>query len=412
MAGRHFLFVPGPTNVPDRVQRAMLVAMEDHRSSKFPELTLPLFEDLKKVFKSTDGQVFIFPSSGTGAWEASLSNTLSPGDKVLASRFGQFSHLWIDLAQRLGLDVQVLEEEWGTGVKPDKIEAILRDDKSHQIKAVLAVHNETATGVTSDIGAVRKAIDAAGHPALLYVDGVSSIGSLDFRADEWRVDLAVAGSQKGLMLPAGLGIVCASPRALAAAKTAGLKRVYFDFADQIKANATGYFPYTPPLPLLYGLRESLRILFEEKLEHVFERHHVLASGVRAAVKAWGLHPCAKEPKWDSDTVTAIVVPPGFNGADVIDAAYRRYNLSLGAGLSQVAGKVFRIGHLGDLNDLMVLGAIAGAEMAMRDVGIDVTLGSGVGAAQTHFRSTVMAKEKKPTEEERFAEVHPEGVLND
>ncbi|WOJ88152.1 aminotransferase class V-fold PLP-dependent enzyme [Methylocapsa polymorpha] len=412
MAGRHFLFVPGPTNVPDRVQRAMLVAMEDHRSSKFPELTLPLFEDLKKVFKSTDGQVFIFPSSGTGAWEASLSNTLSPGDKVLASRFGQFSHLWIDLAQRLGLDVQVLEEEWGTGVKPDKIEAILRDDKSHQIKAVLAVHNETATGVTSDIGAVRKAIDAAGHPALLYVDGVSSIGSLDFRADEWRVDLAVAGSQKGLMLPAGLGIVCVSPRALAASKTAGLKRVYFDFADQIKANATGYFPYTPPLPLLYGLRESLRILFEEKLEHVYERHHVLAGGVRAAVKAWGLHPCAKESKWDSDTVTAIVVPQGINGADVIDAAYRRYNLSLGAGLSQVAGKVFRIGHLGDLNDLMVLGAIAGAEMAMRDVGIDITLGSGVGAAQTHFRSTVLAKEKKPTEQERFAEVHPEGVLND
>lgn len=412
MAGRHFLFVPGPTNVPDRVSRAMHVAMEDHRSSKFPELTLPLFQDLKKVFKSVDGQVFIFPSSGTGAWEASLSNTLSPGDKVLASRFGQFSHLWIDLAQRLGLDVQVLEEEWGTGVKPDKIESILRADSSHQIKAVLAVHNETATGVTSDIGAVRQAMDAANHPALLYVDGVSSIGSLDFRADDWRVDLAIAGSQKGLMLPAGLGIVCASPRALAATKTAGLKRVYFDFGDMIKANATGYFPYTPALPMLYGLREALKILFEEKLEHVFERHHVLASGVRAAVKAWGLHPCAKEAKWDSDTVTAIVVPQGFNGADVIDVAFRRYNLSLGAGLSQVAGKVFRIGHLGDLNDLMVLGAIAGAEMAMQDVGIDVTLGSGVGAAQAVFRSTVMAKEKKPTEQERFAEVHPEGVLND
>jgi alanine-glyoxylate transaminase/serine-glyoxylate transaminase/serine-pyruvate transaminase len=412
MAGRHFLFVPGPTNVPDRVLRAMLVAMEDHRSSKFPELTLPLFQDLKKVFKSTDGQVFIFPSSGTGAWEAGFSNTLSPGDKVLASRFGQFSHLWIDMAQRLGLDVQVLEEEWGTGVKPEKIEEILRADKAHAIKGVMAVHNETATGVTSDIGAVRKAIDAANHPALLFVDGVSSIGSLDFRTDEWRVDLAIAGSQKGLMLPAGLGIVCASPRAIEASKTAGLKRVFFDFNDMIKANATGYFPYTPALPMLYGLRESLKILFEEKLEHVFERHHVLAGGVRAAVKAWGLKPCATEPKWYSDTVTAIVVPPGINGADVIDAAYRRYNLSLGAGLSQVAGKVFRIGHLGDLNDLMVLGAIGGAEMAMADVGIDVKLGSGVGAAQAHFRAHVMAKEKKPTEQERFAEVHPEGVLND
>jgi alanine-glyoxylate transaminase / serine-glyoxylate transaminase / serine-pyruvate transaminase len=412
MAGRHFLFVPGPTNVPERVTRAMMVAMEDHRSSKFPELTLPLFQDLKKVFKSTDGQVFIFPSSGTGAWEASLCNTLSPGDKVLASRFGQFSHLWIDLAQRIGLDVQVLEEEWGTGVKPDKVESILRADKTHRIKAVLAVQNETATGVTSDIAAVRKAMDAAGHQAMLYVDGVSSIASIDFRMDDWRVDLAVAGSQKGLMLPAGLGIVCASPRALAAYNGAGLKRVYFDFGDMMKANATGYFPYTPSLPMLYGLRESLRILFEEKLERVFERHNVLASGVRAAVKAWGLQLCAKEPKWHSDTVTAIVVPPGFNGADVIDAAFRRYNLALGAGLSQVAGKVFRIGHLGDLNDLMVLAALSGTEMAMRDVGIDIKLGSGVAAAQDYFRSTVMAKEKKPTDQEHFAELHPEGVLND
>jgi alanine-glyoxylate transaminase / serine-glyoxylate transaminase / serine-pyruvate transaminase len=413
MAGRHFLFVPGPTNIPDRVTRAMMVAMEDHRSSKFPELTLPLFRDLKRVFKTTDGQVFIFPSSGTGAWEASLCNTLSPGDKVLASRFGQFSHLWIDLAQRIGLDVQILEEEWGTGVKPDKVESVLRADKSHQIKAVLAVQNETATGVTSDIEAVRKAMDAAGHPAMLHVDGVSSIASIDFRMDEWRVDLAVAGSQKGLMLPAGLGIVCASPRALAAYKTAGLKRVYFDFGDMMKANATGYFPYTPALPMLYGLREALNMLLEEeKLQHVFERHHVLASGVRAAVKAWGLQLCATEPQWYSDTVTAIVVPPGFNGADVIDAAFRRYNLSLGAGLSQVAGKVFRIGHLGDLNDLMVLGAIAGAEMAMRDIGIEIQLGSGVAAAQAHFRSTIMAKEKKPTDQEHFAQLHPEGVLND
>jgi alanine-glyoxylate transaminase/serine-glyoxylate transaminase/serine-pyruvate transaminase len=237
-------------------------------------------------------------------------------------------------------------------------------------------------------------MDAAKHPAMLYVDGVSSIASLDFRMDEWGVDLAITGSQKGLMLPAGLGIVCASPKALAAMKDAKCRKCYFDFTDHMKANATGYFPYTPALPLLYGLRESLAVLQEEGLENVFARHHHLAEGARAAVKAWGLKICAKEPKWHSDTVTAIMVPQGFNGADVIDRAYRRYNLALGAGLSQVAGKLFRIGHLGDLNELMLLGAIAGAEMAMRDVGIEVELGSGVGAAQAQFRGAAQAKEKK------------------
>jgi alanine-glyoxylate transaminase / serine-glyoxylate transaminase / serine-pyruvate transaminase len=411
MPGRNFLFVPGPTNVPDRVMRAMMVAMEDHRSSKFPELTLWLFKELKKIFKTEAGQVFIFPSSGTGGWEAALSNTLSPGDKVLAPRFGQFSHLWIDLAQRIGLDVTIQDEEWGTGASPERIEEALRADRNHSITAVLIVHNETATGVTSDVAAVRRGIDAARHPAMLCVDGVSSIGSIDFRMDEWGVDLGVTGSQKGLMLPAGLGIVCASPKALAAHKSARCTRTYFDFADQIKANATGYFPYTPSLPMLYGLRESLNILFEERLNRVFERHQVLAEGVRAAVKAWGLQLCAKEPKWFSNTVSAVMVPTGFNGADVIDVAFRRYNLALGAGLSKVAGKLFRIGHLGDLNDLMVLGALAGAEMAMRDVGIDVTLGSGVAAAQVHFRAAIMAKDKAPTEAERFAETHPEGVVH-
>jgi alanine-glyoxylate transaminase / serine-glyoxylate transaminase / serine-pyruvate transaminase len=392
--GNNFLFVPGPTNVPDRVLRAMHVAMEDHRSSDFPKLTLPLFEDLKKVFKTKDGQVFIFPSSGTGAWEAALTNTRAPGDKLLASRFGQFSHLWIDLARRHGLEVIVQEEEWGTGASPERIEEALRADKNHEIKGVMVVHNETATGVTSDVAAVRRAIDAARHPALLYVDGVSSIGSLDFRMDEWGVDLAITGSQKGLMLPAGLGIVCASKKALAAMQDGNCKRCYFDFTDHIKANAMGYFPYTPSLPMLYGLREALDILAEEGLENVFARHHHLAGGARAAVAAWGLKVCAKEPKWYSDTVTAIMVPPGFNGADVIDVAYRRYNLALGAGLSQVAGKLFRIGHLGDLNELMLLGAISGAEMAMRDVGIDIALGSGVAAAQAHFRGAAQAKEKK------------------
>lgn len=392
--GRNFLFVPGPTNTPDRILRAMHVAMEDHRSPDFPKLTLPLFEDMKKVFKTKDGQVFIYPSSGTGAWEAALTNTRSPGDKMVASRFGQFSHLWIDLATRHGLDVIVQEEEWGTGASPERIEEALRADKKHEIKGVMVVHNETATGVTSDVGAVRRAMDAAKHPALLYVDGVSSIASLDFRMDEWGVDLAITGSQKGLMLPAGLGIVCASPKALAAMKDAKCRKCYFDFTDHMKANPTGYFPYTPALPLLYGLRESLAVLQEEGLENVFARHHHLAEGARAAVKAWGLKPCAKEPKWNSDTVTAIMVPQGFNGADVIDRAYRRYNLALGAGLSQVAGKLFRIGHLGDLNELMLLGAIAGAEMAMRDVGIEVELGSGVGAAQAQFRGAAQAKEKK------------------
>jgi len=392
--GRNFLFVPGPTNVPDRILRAMHIAMEDHRSSDFPKLTLPLFEDLKKIFKTREGQVVVYPSSGTGAWEAALTNTRSPGDKLLAARFGQFSSLWIELARRHGLEVIVQEEEWGTGVHPDKIEEALREDKNHEIKGVMVVHNETATGVTSDVAAVRRAMDAANHPALLYVDGVSSIASIDFRFDEWRVDLAITGSQKGLMLPAGLGIVYASKKALAAMKDGNLRHCYFDLPDQIKANATGYFPYTPALPLLYGLREALNIIDEEGLENVFARHHYLAGGARAAVHAWGLKLCAKEPKWRSDTVTAIMVPAGFNGADVIDVAYKRYNLALGAGLSQVAGKLFRIGHLGDLNELMLLGAIAGAEMAMRDTGIEVELGSGVAAAQAHFRDGVHAKIKQ------------------
>ena len=392
--GRNFLFVPGPTNVPDRILRAMHIAMEDHRSSDFPKLTLPLYEDLKRIFKTRDGEVVIFPSSGTGAWESALTNTRSPGDKMIAARFGQFSHLWIELARRHGLEVIVQEEEWGTGADPARIEEALRQDSAHEIKGVMVVHNETATGVTSDVAAVRRAIDAARHPALLYVDGVSSIASIDFRMDDWGVDLAITGTQKGLMLPAGLGIVCVSQKGLAAMKDAKCPRSYFDLADQIRANATGYFPYTPALPLLHGLRESLAMLSEEGLDNVFARHRRLADGARAAVKAWGLKLCAKEPKWHSDTVTAIMVPHGFNGADVIDRAYRRYNLALGAGLSEMAGKLFRIGHLGDLNELMLLGAIAGAEMAMREVGIEVELGSGVAAAQAEFLGTSHAKETR------------------
>jgi alanine-glyoxylate transaminase / serine-glyoxylate transaminase / serine-pyruvate transaminase len=411
MPGRNFLFVPGPTNVPDRVQRAMMVAMEDHRSSKFPELSRSVLTDLKKVFKTADGQIFIFPSSGTGAWEAALTNTLSPGDKVLASRFGQFSHLWIDMAQRLGYDVEIIEVEWGEGVPLDRYEQALKADKEHRIKAVLACQNETATGVTSDIAGVRRALDAAKHPALLYVDTVSSLVSIDFRQDEWGVDLAVSGSQKGFMLPAGLSFLGVSQKALKAMDGAKSKRCYFDLADMIKANATGYFPYTPALPMLYGLRESLNIIEEEGLDNIFARHHYLAEGVRAAVmQGWKLKLCAKEPKWYSDTVSAIVVPEGINAAHVIDVAFRRYNLALGAGLSKVAGKVFRIGHLGDLNELMLMGALAGAEMAMLDVGIKVTPGSGVGAASDYWRSHDPVAKRKVSQEQQFYAAHSTGSI--
>ena len=394
MSGRNFLFVPGPTNVPDRVLRAMNRAMEDHRSSDFPSLATPVLEDLKKIFKTGTGQAFIFPASGTGAWEASLSNTLSPGDRVIAARFGMFSHLWIDMAQRLGLQVDILDAEWGEGAPVERYHEALAADKAHRIKAVLFTHNETATGVTSDVAGIRRALNDAKHPALLMVDGVSSIASIDFRMDDWGVDLAVTGSQKGLMLPAGLGIVCASQKALALYDQAKLPRVFFDFGDMRKANATGYFPYTPSLPMLYGLRESIAMLLQEGLENVFARHHRLAEGTRRAVSAWGLELCARAPQWNSDTVTAILVPPGFNGAEVIDVAYRRYNLALGAGLARMAGKLFRIGHLGDLNELMLLGGIAGAEMAMRDVGIKVQLGSGVAAAQEYWRSTAAPLPKR------------------
>ncbi|HLJ37987.1 MAG TPA: aminotransferase class V-fold PLP-dependent enzyme [Steroidobacteraceae bacterium] len=411
MPGRNFLFVPGPTNVPDRVQRAMVVAMEDHRSSKFPELSTSVLGDLKKVFKTSTGQVFIFPSSGTGTWEAALTNTLSPGDRILAARFGQFSHLWIDMAQRLGFEVEVLEVEWGEGVPLERYAEILRADKRHQIKGVLACHNETATGVTSDIAGVRRALDAAGHPALLYVDAVSSLASIDFRMDEWGVDLAVSGSQKGLMLPAGLGLLGVSARALGAIATARSRRCYFDLTDMIKANASGYFPYTPPLPMLYGLRESLNIIFEEGLEEIFFRHHYLAEGVRAAIlKGWGLGLCAREPKWYSDTVSAVVVPEKVNAAHVIDVAFRRYNLALGAGLSKVAGRVFRIGHLGDLNELMLMAALAGAEMAMLDVGIEVRPGSGVAAASDYWRSHDPVPHKRVSREQQFYAAHSTGSI--
>ena len=385
MPGAKSLFVPGPTNVPESIRRAMDVPMEDHRAPDLPNFTLPLFADLKKVFKTETGKVFLFPASGTGGWEAALTNTLNVGDKVLASRFGHFSHLWIDMCTRLGLQVELVDCEWGTGVPTEKFQKILSADINHEIKAVLATQNETTTGVQSDIAATRRAMDAANHPALLYVDGVSSIGSVDFRMDEWGVDIAVSGSQKGFMLPAGLCIMAASERAILRSETDTMHRCYFDFKDMIATNATGYFPYTPPMTLLRGLRVAVDRLLDEGLDNVFARHNFLAEGVRRAVTAWGLDLCAKSPEWYSDTVTAIMVPEGKDANAVINHAYNRYGLSLGAGLSVVAGKVFRIGHLGDLNELMLMSAISGAEMAMRDVGIEVVLGSGVAAAQEFYR---------------------------
>lgn len=386
MIGSRGLFVPGPTNVPESVRRAIDVPMEDHRAPDLPDFMLPLFADLKKIFQTTSGQVFLIPGSGTGGWEACITNTLNVGDKVLISRFGQFSHLWTDMCERMGLEVECIDVPWGEGVPVEQYAERLAADKEHRIKAVLATQNETATGVSSDIGAVRAALDAAGHPAMLYVDGVSSIACIDFRMDEWGVDVAVSGSQKGFMLPAGLAIMAVSEKALACAETAKMHRCYFDFKDMVATNAQGYFPYTPPMPLIRGLRVAVDRLLEEGLENVFARHHRLAEGVRRGVDAWGLKLCAVDPKWHSDTVSAIVVPESVDANDVIKHAYHRYGLSLGGGLSKVAGRVFRIGHLGDLNELMLLSAMGGAEMAMRDVGMDVQPGSGVGAALEYWRT--------------------------
>ena len=387
MAGRHFLFVPGPTNVPERILRAMAVPMEDHRSSKFPELTLRCLADLKKIFKTASGTPILFPSSGTGCWEAALTNCLNPGDRVLAARFGQFTHLWIDMCQRLGFEVEALEVEWGAGTPIDRYTAALEADRKHTIKAVLVCQNETATGVTSDVAAIRRVLDETRHPALLFVDAVSALASIDFRMDEWGVDVCISGSQKGLMLPAGMGITCVSEKALAAAKSARMPRCYFDYRDMVNANATGYFPYTPSIPMLYGLRESLQMLLEEGLENVFYRHSYIAGGVRAAIVAgWKLGLCARAPHWYSDTVSAVMLPAGIDGAAIIARAFSRYNLALGAGLSRVAGKLFRIGHLGDSNELMLMAALAGAELAMLDCGVRIAAGSGVAAAAEFWRA--------------------------
>ena len=389
--GMTHLFIPGPTNIPEPVRQAMNVPMQDMRAGDFGELTLPLFEGLKQAFKTSTGRVFIFPSSGTGAWEAGITNTLDPGDRVLMSRFGQFSHLWVDMAERLGLEVECIDADWGTGVPVDLYAERLAADRDGRIKAVFVTHNETATGVTSDVAAVRAALDACGHEALLFVDGVSSIASIDFRMEEWGVDLAVAGSQKGFMLPAGLSFLGVSERALAAHQTARFRRCYFDFADMVRMNADGFFPYTPPTQLFQGLRVALDLLFDEGLEAVFSRHSRLAEGVRRGVFAWGLDLCAQEPRWYSDTVSAIRVPDRVDARDVLQIAYERYRTSFGSGLSQLAGKVFRIGHLGDLNEVSCLTALASAEMALRDAGAAIEPGAGVAAAQEWYRQTAQPR---------------------
>ena len=387
MSMQNPVFIPGPTNMPEIIRKACDMPTLDHRSPAFARMFKPAVEGVKRVLKMGEGEVIILPTTGTGGWEAAISNTLSPGDTVLAARFGMFSHRWIDMCQRHGLNVQIIESPWGQGAPLGAIEAALRADTSGKIKAVLATHNETATGVRSDIAGLRRAIDAAGHKALFMVDGVSSIGSMPFEMAAWGVDIAVAGSQKGFMLPAGLAILGVSPKALSAMETATLPRTFFDFRDMLKSYAAGGFPYTPPVGLIAGLAKAIEVLEDEGLENVYARHHRLAEGVRRAIAAWGMKPCAVSPDLYSDTVTAVVVPAGCNGTDLVKLAAEKYGVAFGVGLGEVAGKVFRIGHLGMLTDVMVLSGIATAEMCMADLGWPITLGSGVAAAQEYYRGS-------------------------
>ncbi|MGR3624573.1 L-aspartate--glyoxylate aminotransferase BhcA [Pseudophaeobacter sp.] len=387
MSFQNPVFIPGPTNIPEALRKACDMPTIDHRSPLFGQILHPAREGVRKVLKSENAEVFIFPSTGTGGWETALSNCLSAGDQILAARNGMFSHRWIDMCQRHGLEVQIVETPWGDGLPADRYAEILAADTQHQIKAVLATHNETATGVKSDIAAVRRALDAAGHPALLFVDGVSSIASMDFRMDEWGVDVAVTGSQKGFMLTAGLAIVGFSAKAMEATQAATLPRTFFDVHDMAKGYAANAYPYTPAVGLLNGLNEACKLLLDEGLDNVFARHTRIAEGVRAAVGAWGLELCATSPEVYSDTVSAIRTPEGFNATDIVTHAADKYGVAFGVGLGEVAGKVFRIGHLGSLTDVMALSGIATAEMCMVDLGLDIKLGSGVAAAQEHYRST-------------------------
>jgi alanine-glyoxylate transaminase/serine-glyoxylate transaminase/serine-pyruvate transaminase len=377
-AGRHFLQIPGPTNVPDRVLRAINRPTIDHRGPEFGELGRRVLDGLQAIFK-TRNPVVIFPASGTGAWEAALVNTLSPGDRLLMYETGHFATLWQKMAARLGLQPEFIPGDWRHGADAEAIGARLAEDREQRIKAVCVVHNETSTGATSRVVHVRKAIDQANHPALLMVDTISSLGSIDYRADEWGVDVSVAGSQKGLMLPPGLSFNSISDKARSAAKSARLPRSYWDWEDMLVNNKGGYFPYTPATNLLYGLDEAIRMLLEEGLDDVFERHARHGEAARRAVRAWGLEMLCAEPAEYSNSLTAVMMPPGHDERELRRVVLEHFDLSLGAGLTKLAGKVFRIGHLGDLNDLTLAGTLCGVEMGLGLAGIPHRKG-GVGAA--------------------------------
>jgi alanine-glyoxylate transaminase/serine-glyoxylate transaminase/serine-pyruvate transaminase len=383
--GRHFLQIPGPTNVPDRVLRAIAEPTIDHRGPEFAAMALDILEDIRPIFK-TRRPVIIYPASGTGAWEAALVNTLSPGDTVLMSETGQFAVLWAALAKKLGLEVESIPTDWRHGADADAIEARLSEDEGRRIKAVAIVHNETSTGVTSRVGDVRKALDAVGHPALLLVDTISSLASIDFRMDEWGVDVTVAGSQKGLMLPPGLAFNAISEKAIAASRHARLGRSYWSWEDMLAANAKGYFPYTPATNLLYGLRAAIAMLNEEGLEAVFARHARHAAAARAAVRAWGLEVLALEPAELSASLTAVLVPDG-QSADALRATIlESFDMSLGTGLGRLADKVFRIGHLGHFNDLMLAGTLSGIEMGLELSGVPHRPGGVLAALELLARA--------------------------
>src|SRR3990170_2361943 len=381
-SGRHFLQIPGPTNVPDRILRAIDMPTMDHRGPAFGKMGLEILAGLREVFQ-TRHFVVIYPASGTGAWEAALVNTLSPCDRVLMFETGQFATLWSKMAERLGLKVEIVPTDWRRGVDPALVEAKLKEDREHTIRAVCVVHNETSTGVTSRIAAIRTAIDAAGHPALYMVDTISSLASIDYRHDEWGVDVTVAGSQKGLMLPPGLSFNCVSPKALAASKSAKLARSYFAWDEMIANGRNGFFPYTPATNLLYGLREALAMLEEEGLEDVFARHARHAEAGRRAVRGWGLEVLATNPAEYSASLTAVLMPAGHDADRVRRIILESFDLSLGTGLGKLAGKVFRIGHLGDFNDLMLMGTLAGVEMGLTLAGVPVKQ-EGVAAAMRYL----------------------------
>lgn len=382
VAGRHFLQIPGPTNVPDRVLRAMDNPTMDHRGPDFGKMGKALLEKVRQVFQ-TSSHVVIYPASGTGAWEAALTNTLSPGDRVLMCETGWFASLWKEMAERLGLRPEFIRTDWRRGADVEAIEARLREDKAHEIKAVCVVHNETSTGCTSRIDEVRKAIDAAGHPALLLVDTISSLASIDYRHDEWGVDVTVAGSQKGLMLPPGLSFNAISAKALKASETAKLPRSFWDWKAMLAANATGYFPYTPATNLLYGLNEAVDMLMEEGLENVFARHDRHAEATRRAVRAWGLEIQCAEPRHYSSSLTAVRLPEGHSANALRATILEKYNMSLGNGLGPLNDRVFRIGHLGDFGDLQLLGTLGGVEMGLRAAGVPHKPG-GVQAAMDYL----------------------------